>query len=330
MNRRNPVAILFLGIGLLFGHDLPAQSLSVTQPVSTFSIVARDSLTGEIGVAVASRFFAVGSVVPWAKADVGAVATQSFANTSFGWRGLDLMKDGMTPTEACAVLLRSDEDPDRRQIGIVAADGKSATYTGARCVPWAGGRHGNNYAVQGNILTGEDVVIAMESAFLTTDGTLADRLYAALTAGDAKGGDSRGRQSAAMLVVKKAAGYGGFTDRAIDIRVDDHPDPFKELGRLLLYAQMNYAWNEGWTLFTKQNHLEAIPHIERAARLAPENPEVLYDLAVIRCAAGKKKEALEALSKALRLNPALKAQARGDMDLEGLRGDPGFQALVNG
>ena len=296
--------------------------------VSTFSIAARDPSTGELGVAVASRFFAVGTVVPWAKADVGAVATQSFANTSFGWRGLDLLQQGQSPDEVLASLLKGDADPDRRQVGIVSSDGRSVTYTGKNCIPWAGGRSGPNYACQGNILTGEDVVVAMEKAFLGTTGTLADRLYAALVAGDSKGGDSRGRQSAAMVVVKKGAGYGGFTDRAIDIRVDDHPDPFKELGRLLNYAQMNYAWNEGWTLFTEKKFSDALPHIERAAHLAPQNPEVLYDLAVIRLAAGKEEESLDALSNALKLNPKLKKQAAGDSDLARLRGKKAFESIV--
>ncbi len=304
---------------------------SAGQPVvSTFSIVARDSATGELGVAVASRFFAVGTVVPWAKAGVGAVATQSFANTSFGWRGLDLLKQGASPEEALAILLRNDDDPDRRQVGIVSASGTSVTYTGKKCIPWAGGRSGPGYACQGNILTGEAVVVAMERAFLDTRGTLADRLYAALVAGDSKGGDSRGRQSAALLVVKEGAGYGGFTDRAIDIRVDDHPDPFKELGRLLNYAQMNYAWNEGWTLFTQKDYAGALPHVERAATLAPENPEVLYDLAVIRLAAGQEAGALKALEKALTVNPKLKQQAVGDNDLVRLRGNSEFKRITGG
>lgn len=296
--------------------------------ITTFSIVARDSVTGELGVAVASRFFAVGNVVPWAKAGVGAVATQSFANTSFGWRGLELLERGLTPEEVVEVLIRNDDNPTRRQVGIVAADGKSATYTGEQCLAWAGGKHGPNYAVQGNILAGEAVVSGMEKAFLETKGTLADRLYAALLAGEANGGDARGKQSAAILVVKEGAGYGGYTDRAIDIRVDDHPEPFKELGRLLNIAQMNYAWNEGWTLFTQNKYDEALPHQERAAKLAPENAEVLYDLAVIRLAAGKKAEALDALKKALTLNPKLKKQARVDNDLDALRSEREFEELI--
>ena len=327
MKRFQNLLVIVLSLLLFFSHSF-SQTPPALQPVSTFSIVARDSATGELGVAVASRFFAVGSVVPWAKAGIGAVATQSFANTTFGWRGLDLLQNGATPEEALKILLRDDSDRERRQVGIVASNGESVTYTGKGCLSWAGGRSGRNYAVQGNILAAEAVVTEMEKAFLQTKGTLADRLFAALVAGDANGGDSRGRQSAAMLVVRKGAGYGGFTDRAIDIRVDDNPDPFKELGRLLTYAQMNYAWNEGWTAFTKKQYAEALVHQERAARLAPENPEVLYDLAVIRLAAGKKTEALEALRKALTLNPKLKKQASVDNDLAGLKDDPEFQKVI--
>ena len=296
--------------------------------IATFSIVARDSVAGELGVAVASRFFAVGAVVPWARADIGAVATQSFANTNFGWRALELLEKGATPAEVAEILIRDDDDPQRRQFGIVAADGKSATYTGEKCLAWAGGRSGPDYAIQGNILASEEVVTAMEKTFLESGGTLADRIYAALVAGDEKGGDSRGKQSAALLVVKKNAGYGGYTDRAIDIRVDDHAEPFKELGRLLKYAQMNYAWNEAWTLFTQKKYADALPHMERAANLAPENGEVLYDLAVIRLAAGKEGEALEALEKALSLNPKLKKQASEDGDLSRLKGNPRFEDLI--
>ncbi len=319
-----------IGIFSVCGASLFTQGVEEDEqkPIATFSIVARDTLTGELGVAVASRFFAVGAVVPWAKADVGAVATQSYANTSFGWRGLELLHKGATPEEVVEILIRNDDDPERRQFGIVAADGKSATYTGEGCLAWAGGRNGPNYAIQGNILASEEVVTAMEKTFLESKGTLAERIYAALVAGDERGGDARGKQSAALLIVKKNAGYGGYTDRAIDIRVDDHPEPFKELGRLLKYAQMNYSWNEAWTLFTQKEYADALPHMERAASLAPEYAEALYDLAVIRLAAGKESEALEALEEAISLNPKLKEQAIEDSDLSQLRGNPDFEKLI--
>ena len=320
--------LFLMTISTALGQTPEKTGESRQTPVATFSIVARDSATGELGVAVASRFFTVGNVVPWAKAGIGAVATQSFANTTFGWRGLELLDKGLTPEEVKTVLLRNDDNPTRRQFGIVAAGGRSATYTGKNCLAWAGGRHGENYAVQGNILAGEAVVAAMEKAFLETKGTLADRLYAALLAGEANGGDARGKQSAALLVVKEAAGYGGYTDRAIDIRVDDHAEPFKELGRILDIAQMNYAWNRGWTLFTQKKPKEALPHQERAAGLAPENAEVQYDLAVIRLASGDISGALSALAEAIRLNSKLKKQARVDDDLKGIRGDKKYEQLL--
>jgi uncharacterized Ntn-hydrolase superfamily protein len=295
---------------------------------STFSIVARDPATGELGVAVASRYFAVGSVVPWARAGVGAVATQSFVNPAFGPRGLDLLAKGMTAEETLKALLANDDDPNGRQVGIVSANGDSVTYSGPKCNPWAGGRHGPNYAIQGNILTGEAVVAAMEESFLATKGTLASRLYAALAAGDSKGGDSRGRQSAALIVVKEGAGAGGYNDRAIDIRVDDNPDPFRELGRLLKLAETNDLWNTAWTAFERKQFPTALDAQERAALLAPDNAELLYDLAVIRLANGHRAEALDALTKALTINPKLKQQASRDNDLAALRPDPAFQTLV--
>jgi len=296
--------------------------------IATFSIVARDPVTHESGVAVASRFFSVGSVVPWARANAGAIATQANANVGYGPRGLDLLERGLSAEETLKVLLRGDANAGSRQVGIVANDGSSATYSGPGCNAWAGGRNGPNYAIQGNILAGEPVVVAMEKAFLETSGSLARRMYAALLAGDAAGGDSRGRQSAAMVIVKEAAGYNGGSDRAIDIRVDDHPEPFRELGRLLDYAEMNYAWNEGWTAFTQKRFADALTAQERAILLAPSNPELLYDLAVIRLAAGRRAEALAALAKALQLNPKLKKQAGADKDLTALRGDAAYEALL--
>lgn len=313
---------------VLVGSSVSAATGERDDTIATFSIVGHDPETGELGVAVASRFFTVGNVVPWAKAGVGAVATQAYANTSFGWRGLELMELGLTPQEVKNVLVRYDDDPTRRQFGVVDADGRSATYTGDNCTAWAGGRAGAHYAVQGNILAGEAVVIAMEEAFLQTEGTLADRLYAALLAGEKAGGDSRGKQSAALLVVKEGAGYGGYTDRAIDVRVDDHPEPFKELGRILKIGQMNYAWNEAWTLFTTGKWAESLEPMERTARLAPDYAEVFYDLACIRLANDDRPGALEALEKALGLNPKLVSQALKDDDLRGLRGDSEFDRIT--
>lgn len=301
----------------------PSAARAARAHPATFSIVAADPEAGEVGVAVASRFFAVGTVVPHARAGVGAVATQSFANTTYGPRGLELLERGLTPEEAVAVLLRGDEGREQRQVGVVAADGRSATYSGTGCNAWAGGRSGPGYAVQGNILTGEEVVAAMERAFLGSAGKpLAERLFAALAAGDAAGGDKRGRQSAALLVVRAGAGYGGFTDRAVDLRVDDHPDPFGELERLLGLALVNDLWNRGWTAFTDKRFADALRWQEQTAARAETTPgmlpEVLYDLAVIRWANGDGEGARAALARAVELNPNLAGQAQGDPDLEGL------------
>lgn len=199
----------------------------------TFSIVARDTRTGELGIAVQSKFLAVGAVVPWAKAGVGAIATQSFANTSYGPRGLELLASGLSAEEALAQLLSDDAEQASRQVGIVSPQGKPASFTGEDCFPWAGGVVGEDYACQGNILVGEETVQAMARTFEQTGGALCDRLVAALAAGQRAGGDSRGQESAALLVVREGGGYGGFNDRFIDLRVDDSPQPIEELQRIL-------------------------------------------------------------------------------------------------
>jgi len=198
----------------------------------TFSIVACDPATGDLGVAVASRFPAVGAVVPWARAGVGAVATQSWANTDYGPDGLRLMGSGLPAGPALDAVLEPDADREERQVGFVDAAGGAATFTGANCMDWAGGTNGDGFAAQGNILVGEQVVDELARAFTQTEGDLCDRLLAALLAGDAAGGDRRGRQSAALLVVRAGGGYEGRNDRYVDLRVDDHPDAPQELARL--------------------------------------------------------------------------------------------------
>lgn len=187
----------------------------------TFSIVAADVGAGDWGVAVASKFPAVGAVVPWARAGVGAVATQAWANTGFGPDGLELMAGGADANEALRQMLDEDDGRTQRQVGMVDAQGVVATFTGEACMEWAGGHVGEGFACQGNILVGPEVVRAMADAYEGTDGDLLDRLLAALVAGDAAGGDRRGRQSAAILVVREGGGYGGYTDRYVDLRIDD-------------------------------------------------------------------------------------------------------------
>lgn len=200
----------------------------------TFSIVAwdPDASPPEWGVAVASKFLAVGAVVPWARAGVGAIATQAFANLAYGPEGLERLASGKAAEEVVNGLTGADEERAQRQVGIVDARGRAATFTGDECFDWAGGRTGWGYACQGNILTGPDVVDDMCGAFEATTGDLASRLLAALRAGDRAGGDKRGRQSAALLVVREGGGYGGGTDLAVSLRVDDHEGPVAELERL--------------------------------------------------------------------------------------------------
>lgn len=200
--------------------------------VATFSIAAFDPETDSLGVAVQSKFLAVGAVVPWAKAGAGAVATQAMANYNYGPRGLELLSQGKEANETVEALVSADEGREHRQIGVVDAEGRAATFTGSECFEWAGGVTGEHYAAQGNILVGRETVEAMAGTFEKADGDLAARLLSALDAGQAAGGDRRGRQSAALLVVREGGGYGGDNDRVVDLRVDDHPEPIAELVRI--------------------------------------------------------------------------------------------------
>lgn len=213
------------------------QVATQANPVATFSIVGFDPRTGDLGVAVQSKFFAVGSVVPWAKAGVGAIATQSYANVSYGPEGLERLTKGQTARETVKALTSADKDRRLRQLGIVDARGNSTSFTGSGCHQWAGHSERPNFCAQGNILTGKEVVDAMAASFEQSQkkgmGGLCNWLADALTAGQDAGGDSRGRQSAALLVVRKNGGYAAGNDRFIDLRVDDHKTPIIELHRLL-------------------------------------------------------------------------------------------------
>ncbi len=204
------------------------------RPVSTFSIAARDAVSGDLGVAVASKFLAVGAVVPWVAGGVGAVATQSYANTSFGPLGLEGMRAGRSLEEIAVAFESKDAEYASRQYGMVDAGGASFTFTGGDCHAWAGGRCGTGYAAQGNLLAGAQVVDALAEVYEARgDLPFPERLLEALLAADRAGGDARGRQSAAVYVARVNGGYAGFNDRLVDLRVDDHPDPVVEVRRLL-------------------------------------------------------------------------------------------------
>ncbi|WP_119302825.1 DUF1028 domain-containing protein [Dongia deserti] len=201
--------------------------------VTTFSIVAADLATGDLGIAVASKFLACGAVVPWARAGAGAVATQSYANTAYGPDAIRMMRDGLSAQEALVRLLVDDADRDLRQVGLVDARGGAAAHTGPGCHAWAGHRVGDGFTCQGNILVGQETVEAMADAFQASKGALASRLVTALAAGEKAGGDKRGKQASALYVVRPKGGYGGMNDVLVDLRVDDHPEPVAELVRLL-------------------------------------------------------------------------------------------------
>lgn len=206
----------------------------------TYSIVALDRATGDLGVATQSKFLAVGAVVPWAQVGVGAIATQSFANVAFGPDGLASLRAGLPATDVLGRLLAADELRDERQVGVVDRDGGAATYTGRQCFAWAGGRTGDGFAAQGNILAGAAVVDGLADTYLGGGRPFPELLVASLAAAEAAGGDRRGRESAALLIVREGGGFGGGNDRWIDLRVDHHDDPVGELGRLLAYQRLYY------------------------------------------------------------------------------------------
>lgn len=214
-------------------------------PVATFSIVARDDRTGDLGIAVASKFLAVGAVVPWARAGAGAIATQAHANVAYGPEGLDRLAAGAAAPAVLERLLAADPGSNVRQCGIVDAKGEAAAHTGGDCMAWAGHVVGKGFTCQGNILAGPEVVEAMATAFQAApNSAFADRLLDALRAGELAGGDRRGRQSAALLVVREGGGYGGGNDRWVDLRVEDHNDPLAELGRLLALHRVYFPHDD--------------------------------------------------------------------------------------
>lgn len=211
---------------------------------STFSIVAFDPRNGDLGVAVQSKFIAVGALVPWAKANVGAIATQAWANVSYGSEGLKMLEAGLSAHETLQRLLATDSRPEVRQVAVVDTEGRVAAHTGRECMGWAGHTTGTGYSCQGNILANSRVVESMARAYEQMSGDIVDRLLEALSAGQAAGGDRRGQQSAALLVVRDKGGYEGTTDRYVDIRVDDHPAPIEELKRVFKIYDMTMLSRE--------------------------------------------------------------------------------------
>jgi uncharacterized Ntn-hydrolase superfamily protein len=297
--------------------------------IATFSCVGYDPETKDLGVVVQSKFFAVGSVVPWAKAGVGAIATQAFGNTTYGPLGLALLEEGKSAEQTLHALLEADSLRERRQVGILDASGRSATHTGKECMAWAGGTAGEHFAAQGNILVSEATVKAMADAFTRTKGILGDRLMAALEAGQAAGGDSRGMQSAAILIVRKGGGYAGYNDRYCDLRVDDAKDPIAELRRIYNLWKPNALVTEGYTLVEKGAFERAYALGREAVALKPQDGEPRYHLACYYSRGGDAAKALQSLGEALERDPSLAKQAATDTDLAPLRTDARYQVLLS-
>jgi uncharacterized Ntn-hydrolase superfamily protein len=274
--------------------DAPSRAAPLAH---TFSIVARDSVTGDLGVAVQSHYFSVGPIVPWAEAGVGAVATQSLVRVDYGPNGLDLMRAGMTAQQALDSLLRADAHSEGRQVAMVDMQGGVAAYTGRACIPDAGHLRGAQYSVQANLMANDRVWPAMAKAYENAPGDLAERLLTALDAAQQAGGDIRGRQSAALVVVKAQASGKPWADRLFDLRVEDSPEPLAELRRLVRLRRAYNFEDAGDNAIAEQRPEEALRHYEEAMRLAPDVVELQFWAAVSMYTNGRRQEALPLFKK---------------------------------
>ncbi len=273
------------------------------RPVHTYSIVARDAATGELGVAVQSHWFSVGSSVAWAEAGVGAVATQSFIDPSYGPLGLALMRAGRSAPDALKGLLLADEGRDVRQVAMIDAAGRVAAHTGAKCIPAAGDVVGEGFSVQANLMEKDTVWPAMAKAFEASRGDLADRMLAALEAAEAQGGDIRGKQSAALLVVKGTSSGRPWQERLFDLRVEDHASPVVELRRLVTLQRAYNLMNAGDLAVEKKDDAGALKAYSAAGAMVPDNAEMAYWHAVALVNMGRVDESLPVFAKAFRLHP---------------------------
>lgn len=267
-------------------------ALAQHRPLHTYSIVARDSITGELGVAVQSHWFSVGPIVPWAEAGVGAVATQSFVDPAYGPLGLELMRSGKTARQALDALLASDPGEAVRQVAMIDAQGNVAAHTGKKCIPGAGHIVGEQFSVQANLMLNDKIWPAMAQAYRNTRGDLAERLLAALDAAEAAGGDIRGKQSAAILIVSAKNTGRPWVDRTMDLRVEDHPEPLKELRRLVKIHRAYQHMNAGDLAIEHGEMEKARQEYGAAEAMMPDNLEMKYWHAVALVNAGKLDEAL--------------------------------------
>ena len=288
-------------VALLLCSLIYAQESS--RPVHTYSIVARDAETGHLGVAVQSHWFSVGPIVPWAEAGVGAVATQSFADPAYGPLGLELMRAGKTANEALRGLLAADEHPEVRQVAMIDAKGNVATHTGDKCIPGAGHIIGEKFSVQANLMLNDQVWPAMAEAYKNASGDLAERMLAALDAAQAVGGDIRGKQSAAILVVSDSSTGRPWVDRHIDLRVEDHSEPLVELRRLLQVHRAYQHMNAGDVAIEKGDVDGALREYGAAQEMMPDNLEMAYWTAVSLVNAGRLNDSLSLFRKVFEGEP---------------------------
>ena len=283
-----------------------SQKTSSMRPISTYSIVALDETTGELGVAVQSHWFSVGFLVPWAKAGVGAVATQSFVKVDYGPDGLQLMESGITAVDALKTLTSKDDGEAVRQVGMIDIKGNVAAHTGSRCIKYAGHIVGENYSVQANMMANGTVPKAMAVAFEKTKGDLADRMMAALEAAEAEGGDIRGKQSAAMVIVSGEPSGVDWKDTKLSLRIEDHPTPLIELKRLIRVHRAYQHANMGDHYMETEEIDKALIEYSKAAEYYPENAELPYWSAVALANGGRIEEALPVFQSVFERNPDLK------------------------
>lgn len=286
-----PILIVLLAVYTALCHA-GSDVASAVRPVNTYSIVARDPETGQLGVAVQSHWFAVGQLVPWAEAGVGAVATQSFVDVRYGRAGLELMASGVPAAAALAQLLKADPTPGVRQVGMIDAQGRIAQHTGKQCIRYAGHLAGDNFSVQANLMESEGVPVAMAAAYREATGTLAERMLAALEAAQAHGGDLRGKQSAALLVVAGERGKHPGAGRLVDLHIEDHPTPLQELRRLLILHTAYEHMNLGDHALESNQVDGALAHYGQAQALVPGNMEMKFWHAIALVNAGRASESL--------------------------------------
>ncbi len=291
-------AALFLFLAPFSILDAIADSVKPLRPVHTYSIVARDPATGELGAAVQSHWFSVGSGVIWAQPGIGAVATQSFTDPSYGPLGLELMRAGKDAAQALTALIAADEHEDVRQVGMIDADGVVANHTGANAIAEFCNVTGENYAIQANLMWKPTVCSAMVSAFESAEGDLAERMMIALEAAQGEGGDMRGKQSAAVLVVSGDASEPAWGGRIFDLRVDDHVEPLDEMRRLLIMARAYRFMNQGDEHMTLGEVEEAVAAYSAAEALVPDSHEMVFWHAATLAADGRVDESLPLFSKA--------------------------------